>query len=98
MSKQSVQSATALPASPEAERRTRMLKYSVTMGIRIVCFIVLILMPRSWWMLIPLAGAVILPYLAVVVANTVVRTAAPVERPGAIEPVVTHPGQSGPRP
>jgi hypothetical protein len=95
MSKPHVQSATALPPSPDAERRTRMLKYSVTMGIRVVCFIVLILMPRSWWMLVPLAGALVLPYIAVVIANTVVRTATPVERPGSIQPASTRakPGQ-----
>lgn len=77
---------TSLPSSPTDERRVRMIKYSVAMGVRLVCIGACFVTP-GWWLLIPAIGAVVLPYFAVVVANTV---AAPngsvVERPGQIEP------------
>jgi len=61
-----------------------MLKYSIAMGIRVVC-IGLCLVTPGWWLLIPAAGAVFLPYFAVVIANNV-RTgvASSVRRPGAL--------------
>jgi hypothetical protein len=90
MKKQPIQSATSLPPSPDAERRSRMIKYLVTMSIRIVCFIVAIFI-HNWWALIPIAGAVLLPYVAVVLANTVVQPpVTPVERPGGLVPVPHH--------
>ncbi|MEJ1230560.1 MAG: DUF3099 domain-containing protein [Galbitalea sp.] len=47
----------------------------------------------GWWKLIPIAGAVFLPYIAVVLANAVIQTGvSPVERPGALVPA------SGPQP
>jgi len=67
------QSITSLHASPDAERRSRMVKYSVAMGIRLVCIGACFITP-GWWMLIPATGAVLLPYLAVVAANQVNRT------------------------
>ncbi len=85
MKKQPIQSATSLPPSPDDERRSRMIKYSVMMGIRFVCVIVAFTIPFSGWTLIPLAGALILPYIAVIVANTVVQYAGPrVVRPGSL--------------
>jgi Protein of unknown function (DUF3099) len=90
MKKQPIQSATSLPPSPDAERRSRMIKYLVTMSIRIVCFIVAIFI-HNWWALIPITGAVLLPYVAVVLANTVVQPrVTPVESPGALVPVPHH--------
>jgi hypothetical protein len=75
---------TSLPASPDEERRDRMIKYSVAMGVRMVCIVACFLVP-GWWILIPAAGAVILPYIAVVAANTVASPQGrDVERPGAI--------------
>ncbi len=38
MKKQPTQSATSLPPSPDAERRVRMRKYFIAMGLRLVCF------------------------------------------------------------
>ena len=67
------QSITSLHASPDAERRSRMVKYSVAMGIRLVCIGACFITP-GWWMLIPATGAVLLPYLAVVAANQVNRS------------------------
>ena len=79
-------SITALPPSPDAERRIRMIKYSIAMGVRVLCIIAVVIVP-GWWRLIPALGAVFLPYFAVVIANTVRTEPAEVERPGAVVPV-----------
>ena len=62
------QSATSLPLSPEEERRQRVIKYSITMSIRVVC-IVMMLFVQGWWLVIFGVGAVVLPYFAMLVAN-----------------------------
>lgn len=64
------QSVTSLEVSPEAERRTRMLKYTVAMSIRVVC-IILAVMVQGWLMWVFFAGAIFLPYFAVIIANAV---------------------------
>jgi hypothetical protein len=102
------QSITNLPLSPDAERHSRMVKYSIMMGIRVVCLIVAALFVRGWWIAIPAAGAIFLPYFAVVVANVSSGSgSARVERPGNIVPVnlpasappddpaAAEPGESG---
>jgi hypothetical protein len=78
-------SITSLPRSPDDDRRARMIKYSVTMGIRLVC-VILCIFVRGWWLLVCAAGAVILPYIAVVLANVVDTRTSRVERPGSILP------------
>lgn len=80
------QSITALPESPDDERRRRMIRYGIAMGIRCLC-IIACLFVRGWWLLIPIAGAVILPYVAVVLANVGARETHQVERPGSLLPV-----------
>jgi hypothetical protein len=75
---------TELPPSPDDERRTRMIRYVVAMSIRVVCLILAIVI-QDWWRVIPLIGAVVLPYIAVVIANNALRGAtARVARPGAL--------------
>jgi hypothetical protein len=64
---------TSLPTAPEAERKSRMVKYSLAMGVRIVCIGLCFVTP-GWWLLLPATGAVLLPYFAVLVANQVVKT------------------------
>ncbi|NQX28615.1 DUF3099 domain-containing protein [Microbacteriaceae bacterium VKM Ac-2854] len=59
---------TSLPPSPADERHSRVVKYGIAMGIRMVC-IVCLLFSHGWWILIFGLGAVILPYIAVVLAN-----------------------------
>ncbi|QEO15961.1 DUF3099 domain-containing protein [Agromyces intestinalis] len=59
---------TSLPPSPEEERRARMVKYTIAMSIRVVC-IVLMLFVQGWWLAVFAAGAIFLPYIAVVLAN-----------------------------
>jgi len=48
--------------------RVRMIKYAVAMGIRMVCLI-LVFVVDGWFRVIPIAGAVFLPWIAVVIAN-----------------------------
>jgi len=77
-------SITELPPSPEAERRGRMIRYAVTMGIRAVCIVLVVVIP-DWWRVFPAIGAIVLPYFAVVIANNVSRRVSdPVARPGAL--------------
>ncbi|TFB76248.1 DUF3099 domain-containing protein [Cryobacterium glaciale] len=79
------QSITSLPASPEVERRSRMIKYSIAMGVRVVC-IVLMLFVNGWWLVLCAIGAIVLPYFAVVVANVkIAPRGAEVLRPGSVE-------------
>jgi hypothetical protein len=55
------------------------------MGIRMVCLILVFVIP-DWWRVIPLVGAVVLPYFAVVIANVSMQSkATTVERPGTID-------------
>jgi len=80
-----IQSVTTLTNSPEAERNSRMIKYSIAMGIRLACIGACFLV-SGWWLLIPALGAVLLPYFAVIVANSVTSgpaKAAPL-RPGTV--------------
>jgi hypothetical protein len=80
-----IQSVTTLTNSPEAERNSRMIKYSIAMGIRLACIGACFLV-SGWWLLIPALGAVLLPYFAVIVANSVTsgpKKAAPL-RPGTV--------------
>jgi Protein of unknown function (DUF3099) len=58
--------------SRSAEIAQRERRYLVMMGIRVVCFIVTVVMfvnHAGWFTIIPAAGAIALPYFAVVVAN-----------------------------
>jgi hypothetical protein len=86
MKQQHQQSITTLPPSPDADRHGRMLKYGIMMGIRVICLVVVFLVP-GWWKVAPGIGAVLLPYFAVVVANVGSgRSEAEVQRPGHVLP------------
>jgi hypothetical protein len=96
------QSITTLPPSPEAERRSRMIKYTIAMSIRVACIFAM-LFAQGWWLVVCAAGAIFLPYVAVVLANVsgpsrsadvlrpggLVRSAPPMSDPG------TGPGAPG---
>ena len=85
---------TELPPSPDAERRSRMIKYAITQAVRVLCIIACLLV-HGWWILIPAAGAIFLPYFAVVLANSVQQNPRPtVQRPGAVMRV-TKPDTTG---
>src|SRR5215218_2166312 len=63
-----VHSITDAATAHSEEMRQRMIKYAVAMGIRMVCLI-LIFVVDGWFRIIPVAGAVFLPWIAVVIAN-----------------------------
>ncbi|WP_396125301.1 DUF3099 domain-containing protein [Arthrobacter sp. CJ23] len=63
-----VHSITDAAAAHSDDMRDRMIKYAVAMGIRMVC-IVLIFVVDGWFKIIAVAGAVFLPWIAVVIAN-----------------------------
>jgi len=58
------------------------------MGIRIGCFILaVVIQPFGWWTWVMLAGAIFLPYIAVVMANVGMDArAAPAQRPDRMLP------------
>ncbi|MDN4615385.1 DUF3099 domain-containing protein [Leifsonia sp. F6_8S_P_1B] len=88
-------SLTSLPMSPDEERRRRVIKYSVAMGIRVVCLIVAVIVP-GWWAAVPLIGAIFLPYFAVVIANVGAEPRRDdVQRPGSILPMNPPPPRPG---
>ena len=93
-----VQSVTSVPESLADEQAARIKRYLLTMGVRTVCFILAVVTGTQgapWWVwLFFVILAVVLPYIAVVMANAVrprpAGSAAPVtpgrhERPDEIE-------------
>ena len=62
------QSVTSLELSPDEERKQRMIRYSIAMSIRTLC-IILGVVTQGFWMWFFFAGAIFLPYFAVVLAN-----------------------------
>lgn len=55
--------------SPREEQRERERRYLITMGIRVVCFILAIVLARGWLRAVAVALALVLPWVAVVIAN-----------------------------
>ena len=76
------QSITSLPESPDADRRRRMVRYLIAMVIRVACVIACFFL-QGWWLVIPIIGAVLLPYVAVVIANVGGGEGGVVVRPGS---------------
>jgi hypothetical protein len=63
-----------------------MRRYTIMMSIRTVCLIALVVVP-DWWRYVFGVGAVILPYIAVVLANVGSSGAAEPVRPGVVPPL-----------
>jgi hypothetical protein len=63
-----VHSITEAAEAHSEDMRRRMVKYALAMGIRMVC-LVLIFVLDGWFKIIAVAGAVFLPWIAVVIAN-----------------------------
>lgn len=64
------QSATSLPRAPQDDAQKRMRKYFIMMSVRVICFVLMVVItPYGWYTWVLAVGAVILPYIAVVVAN-----------------------------
>jgi predicted tellurium resistance membrane protein TerC len=62
------QSATSLESSPEEERKARLVKYTIAMSVRVLCLILGVFL-EGWAMWVAFAGAIFLPYFAVIIAN-----------------------------
>lgn len=79
------QSATSLPVAPADDAGVRVRNYLLTMGIRIACLLLMALVtPYGWYSFVFAAGAIFLPYIAVVAANAAsARSAGAAERPDA---------------
>lgn len=60
---------TTASSSRDAEISTRQRRYVVSMAIRTVCFLAAILVGPGWVRWVLVAAAVLLPYVAVVLAN-----------------------------
>ncbi|QPE05754.1 DUF3099 domain-containing protein [Microbacterium schleiferi] len=72
------QPATSLPRAPKEDAGKRSTTYLIMMGIRLVCFaLVLFVTPYSWYTWVFAAMAIFLPYLAVVIANVSADMTAP---------------------
>ncbi|MGO4238331.1 DUF3099 domain-containing protein [Pseudarthrobacter sp. YAF2] len=63
-----VHSITEAAGAHSEDMRQRMIKYALAMGIRMVC-LVMIFVVDGWFKIIAVAGAVFLPWVAVVIAN-----------------------------
>jgi xanthine/uracil permease len=60
---------TTAPISPRDERRGRERRYLITMAVRVVAFIVAIFFATGWIRVIAVILALVLPWIAVVLAN-----------------------------
>jgi Protein of unknown function (DUF3099) len=86
------QSITTLASNPDHERHVRMIKYTVAMSVRMVCFI-LFFFVHGWWLLLVGVAALVLPYFGVIAANTIVnRPQETLEQPGGV--IVVRPRDS----
>jgi Flp pilus assembly protein TadB len=62
--------------SPQQDRRDRERRYLITMGFRVVAFVVALVVTKGWIRVVAIAAALILPWIAVILANS-----GPVRRP-----------------
>jgi predicted tellurium resistance membrane protein TerC len=69
MKRKPQQSITSLPPSPDADRHARIMRYTVAMVIRLICFVSCFFV-QGWWLVAAIVAAIVLPYFAVVLANT----------------------------
>ena len=93
----STQTATSLPEAPLADTQSRMRRYLLMMGIRVACFVLMaVITPYGWYTWVFAAGAIFIPYFAVVLANVTSS-----DRPGAAEAphaLTAGPGTTAPIP
>jgi hypothetical protein len=61
---------TTAPESPEREMAHRQKRYMISMAIRTACFVAAIAVGPGWLRWVLVAGAFLLPYVAVVMANS----------------------------
>jgi hypothetical protein len=61
---------TTAPESPEQDMAHRQKRYMISMGFRTVCFVAAILVGDGWLRWVLVAAALLLPTIAVVMANS----------------------------
>ena len=61
---------TSAPQSPEQELAHRQRRYVISMAIRTLCFIAAVLVGPGWLRWVLVAAAFVLPYVAVIMANS----------------------------
>lgn len=61
---------TNAPVSHEREIWLRQRRYMISMGIRTACFVAAVLVGSGWLRWVLIGGALVLPYVAVVMANS----------------------------
>ncbi len=61
---------TTAPSNRQQEIAARQRRYVFSMGIRTICFVAAIVVGPGWLRWVLVAAAVLLPYVAVVMANT----------------------------
>ena len=60
---------TTASASRDADIAARQKRYLLAMGFRTVCFVAAIFVTTGWLRVVLIVGALVLPYVAVVMAN-----------------------------
>jgi Flp pilus assembly protein TadB len=66
--------------SPQQDRRDRERRYLITMGVRVVAFVVALVVTKGWIRVVAIAAALVLPWIAVIFANSG-PTRRPAEQP-----------------
>jgi hypothetical protein len=61
---------TTANASREEDIAARQKRYLLAMGFRTVCFVAAIFVPTGWLRVVLIVAALVLPYVAVVMANS----------------------------
>ncbi|MBT1017838.1 DUF3099 domain-containing protein [Canibacter sp. lx-72] len=61
---------TGAGVDPVANRNQRTRVYVISMSIRVACVLCLLFTP-GWWAILPILGAALLPFFAVMVANNI---------------------------
>lgn len=77
------QAITSIPRSPDEDRSSRAIRYTIGWLIRLACLIACVFL-RGWWLLVPAIIAIGAPLVLVVLANAVGSGQATVRRPGAL--------------
>ncbi|MDN3310700.1 DUF3099 domain-containing protein [Microbacterium oryzae] len=94
------QAATSLDRAPRDDESHRMRTYLLTMGVRTLCLVLMVVVvPYGWYTFLFAIGAVVLPYIAVVVANAAQSTQvahAQVPELPALPAAPTHPQPTTP--
>ncbi len=73
---------TTAPVSREADTAARQRRYLLSMAIRTLCFVGAVLIGPGWARWVLVAGAVFLPYVAVVMANAAAPRREALDLPG----------------